>query len=371
MSTATFKCPNCGGGLKFNPETQKSKCEYCLSEFTDLELTTMSQAIEEKARRLKQEADAAEETSAAETSAAEAPAAGAPETPEHLVGYVCNSCGAEVVTDETTAATFCYYCHNPVLVTERLSGEFRPTRIIPFTFDKEKATASFLKWAKSKRFVPKEFYSRSQLEKITGMYLPYWMADFKADIDYAGTGTNKRVWRVGNTEYTENKVFRIERQGTIDVDHIHEIAMKKIDKGLINSISPYDETKALPFSMTYLSGFFAEKYDIEKQEVLPVIENNARQYTSILIQEAIGSYDKVDLERSELDLRLKGWDYTLMPAWVLTYLYKGKTYIYAVNGQTGKSYGELPVDTAKLGLSSGAIALIIMILAVIGGWLLW
>ncbi len=355
MSTATIKCPNCGGGLRFDPDSQKSVCEFCLSEFTSLELARISEAIEQKASEQEQDRSAHQEADAQ----------------AHLQGYVCNSCGAEVVTDETTSATFCYYCHNPILLTSRLSGDFRPTKIIPFTFDREKATASFLKWAKSKRFVPREFYSQSQLEKITGMYIPYWMADLKADVDYAGTGTNKRVWRVGNTEYTENKVFRIERQGTIDVDHVHEVAIRKIDKGLINSISPYDETKTQPFSMTYLSGFFAEKYDIDKQEVQPTIENRAHQYAANLIQDAIGAYDKVDLERSRLDLSVKQWDYTLLPAWVLTYLYKGKTYIYAVNGQTGKSYGELPVDTAKLGLSSGIIALIILVLAVLGGFFLW
>lgn len=366
MSTATIKCPNCGGGLQFDPSSQKSVCEYCLSEFTSLELAKISEAIEQKEAR--QQEQAARKESTAADSASESRES---DESAHLQGYVCNSCGAEVVTDETTSATFCYYCHNPVLLTGRLSGDFRPTRIIPFTFDREKATASFLKWARSKRFVPKEFYSRSQLEKITGMYIPYWMADLHADVDYAGTGTNKRVWRVGNTEYTENKVFQIERQGTIDVDHIHEVAIRKIDKGLINSISPYDETKAQPFSMTYLSGFFAEKYDIEKHEVQPAIESRAHQYASNLIQEAIGAYDKVDLERSQLDLSIKQWDYALLPAWVLTYLYKGKTYIYAVNGQTGKSYGELPVDTAKLSLSSGLIALIILVLAVLGGFFLW
>ena len=368
MSTATIKCPNCGGGLMFDPDAQKSVCEFCRSEFTTQELAAISLAIEAKADRFRKEQEAAKTSQTAGTIQETAETT---EEPAHLLGYVCNSCGAEVVTNETTSATFCYYCHNPVLLTERLTGAFRPTRIIPFTFDKDKATASFLKWARSRRFVPKSFYSASQLEKITGVYIPYWMADFKADIDYSGTGTNRRVWRVGNTEYTENKVYRIERQGTIDIDHVHEIAMRKIDKGLIGSISPYDESKAQPFSMTYLSGFFAEKYDIEKTEVQPLIENQAQQYASILVNEAIGSYDQLNLDRSNLDLSIRQWDYALLPTWILTYLYKGKTYVYAVNGQTGKSHGELPVDSGKLALSSGVIALVILILAVIGGLFIW
>jgi DNA-directed RNA polymerase subunit RPC12/RpoP len=347
MATATYKCPNCGGGLKFEPDIQKSRCEFCRSVFTDAELGDLSKAIDEKAQR---EAD---------------------RESGRLKGYNCDSCGAEVVTEETTSATFCYYCHNPVLLTERLTGDFKPTKIVPFSYDKEKAIAAFLKWARKRMFVPKTFYSNSQLEKITGMYIPYWMANVQADVDYAGKGTNLRTWRVGDTEYTEHKEFAIARQGLIDINNVHEVAMRKIDKGLIDSISPYDETKTLDFSMSYLSGFFAEKYDIQKDEVQPLLESKAREYAKIMVNEAIGSYDSVQLVRDRLDLVFKGWNYALLPAWILTYLYKGKTYIYAINGQTGKAHGELPVDNKKLSLTSVAIAAGVLALAILGGLLIW
>ena len=366
MATATFKCPNCGGGLKFDPDMQKSKCEYCLSVFSDQELEAISTAITKKAETAERAEQAA---SGSDFSAAGAePDEG---TPEHLVGYVCDSCGAEVVTEATTSATFCYYCHNPVLLTSRLTGVFKPDKIIPFQYDKEKAIQKFLGWSKTKKFVPPSFYSASQLEKITGLYIPYWMADYQADVDYAGTGTNRRVWVAGNMEYTEHKDFRIERRGSIEVDHIHEIAMKKIDRSLINSITPFDENQAIDFSMTYLSGFFAEKYDIGKDEVKPAIENRTRSYVSMLLQESIGAYSQVKEEHNSMNLSLKSWHYTLFPAWILTYQYKGKTYIYAVNGQNGKANGELPVDRKKLSLTSGLIAAGIFALAIIGGLLLW
>jgi DNA-directed RNA polymerase subunit RPC12/RpoP len=341
MTTVSYKCPNCGGGLQFNPELQKSKCEYCLSEFSGAELDEISSNTEKDGDH------------------------------SNLKGYVCNSCGAEVVTEETTSATFCYYCHNPVLLTGRLTGEFKPTKIIPFTYDKDKAVASLLSWVKSKWFVPKEFYSTSQLEKITGVYVPYWMADVKADIDYSGVGTNIRIWRTGNTEYTEHREYRIQRQGVIEVDNIHEIALRKINKGLLDSISPYDESKAVDFSMSYLSGFFAEKYDIQKDEVQPSIEDRAAEYASTLVNETIGSYNRRSIDRSDVNISIKGWNYTLLPAWILTYIYNGKTYIYAVNGQTGKSYGELPVDRKKLGMTSGIIAAALFAFAIVGGLLIW
>lgn len=359
MATVSYKCPNCGGGLAFNPELQKSKCEYCLSEFTVAELEAANQAFE------RQSADGGQ--GSAEQAAGPDGAGGQ----TRLVGYICDSCGAEVVTEETTSATFCYYCHNPVLLTERLTGAFKPDKIIPFSIDKEKAIQIFLKWSKTKKFVPAGFYSSSQLEKITGLYIPYWMADYQADVDYFGKGTNTRTWYAGNMEYTEHKEYVIQRQGKVDIDHVHEVAMKKIDKGLINSITPYDVTQAQDFSMTFLSGFFAEKYDILKEDVQPAIEDRTRTYVSTLVRETIGAYGRVALERSNLNMSLKGWQYTLLPAWILTYQYQGRLYVYAVNGQNGKAFGELPVDKKRLSLASGLLAAGLFVLAVIGGLLIW
>lgn len=342
MAVVSYKCPNCGGGLVFRPELQKSKCDFCLSEFTDEQLQRITEKL-----------------------AARAGTAG------RLVAYVCNSCGAEVVTEDTTAATFCYYCHNPVLLADRLSGEFKPDKIIPFTYEREKAVTSFLNWARSKRFVPKEFTSASQLEKITGIYVPYWVADFRADVNYCGKGVRRRIWVTGNTEHTEVQEFAFERQGPIDVGAIAEIAMRKLEKELLESIGPYDEAAAVDFSMSYLSGFFAEKYAIDQAEAEPVLTDRATQYATALVRESIGNYDQVTYTNSDLDISEVHWRYILKPVWVLTYRYKGKTYVYAVNGQNGKAFGELPVDGKKLGLSSGLLAASVFVLSILGGLWLW
>lgn len=358
MATTSYKCPNCGAGLLFDPTLQRVKCDFCLSEFTVEEVDAYNRKLEEQAAR------EAEEQSAE--------SAGQPEPEEgHLVSYHCNSCGAEVVTEETTSATFCYYCHNPVLLTERLSGSYRPQKVIPFAIDKDQAIGIFKTWAGRRRFIPKDFTSASQLEKTTGIYLPHWMADYQAAIDYAGTATNLRFWVAGNMEYTEHKEFAIARQGTIDVNHVHEVAIRKIDKHLIDSITPYDESQAVDFSLSYLSGFFAEKYDILQPDVQPVVENRVRQYATTLVQDTIGAYSRVNMTRTNVDLIPKAWHYALLPAWILTYLYRGKTYVYAINGQTGKVHGELPVDQKKLSLTSALIAAVVLTLIVLGGLFLW
>ena len=152
MAVITYKCPNCDGGLIFDPESQKFHCEYCLSYFSEEELQNNAPSSEDETRSSEQTQEA-------------------PVSPDTTVIYTCPSCGAEVVTDETTAATFCFYCHNPVVLSGKLDGNYRPDQVVPFQIDRDTAVNEFLKWARKKKFVPRNFYSKKQLEKITGVYL--------------------------------------------------------------------------------------------------------------------------------------------------------------------------------------------------------
>ena len=100
MATATYKCPNCGGGLHFDPNTHRSTCEYCLSSFSDAELAALTQAIDQKAEKA------------------------AEKDPDSLHGYICDSCGAEVVTDETTS-NLLLLLSQPGFVDQPPLGDFR------------------------------------------------------------------------------------------------------------------------------------------------------------------------------------------------------------------------------------------------------
>lgn len=365
MATATIKCPNCGGGLKFDPEVQKSVCEFCRSEFSTEALQKIIDAETVKAEAAtKPVTEAGEGSTDAESTATESSAA-------EFAGYQCDNCGAEVVTDATTAATFCYYCHNPVLITDRLTAALKPDKIIPFKLDRDEAVKRFLGWAKRRTFVPKSFYSASQLEKMTGLYLPYWMADYEAHVDFAAQGVVRRTWVTGSTEFTESKSFAVARQGTIEVDHLHELAINKFDRRLIDSITPYAEKEAIDFNMSYLSGFFAERYAIERAAIEPEIQTKAKSYADSLLKDSISGYSDVKIERNTVDLKLQGWFYTLFPVWMITYLYKGKTYVYAINGQNGKTFGELPVNTGKLNLTAGLVAAGTLLLGILGGLWIW
>ena len=133
MEIQSYKCPNCGGGLVFDPKTQKFKCEYCLSAFTEETLKEMEEAARKSEEASKPggmpEAEKIESQKQAESK---------------MVLYTCPSCGAEIVAQETTASTYCCYCHNPVVLSGSLDGKYRPDGLIPFEIDKKKAKEIFM-----------------------------------------------------------------------------------------------------------------------------------------------------------------------------------------------------------------------------------
>lgn len=369
MAVISYKCPNCDGELVFNPSTQKYKCEYCASAFSQEALDQLQPAIEEERIEVPVSPDRAENSS--QTGQEESSAGTEEETDKEGVVYHCPSCGAQIVTDETTAATFCYYCQNPVVLSGRVSGSFMPSKIIPFAIDKKQATEKFLEYVHSKKFVPKAFFNKNQIEKISGVYFPYWMVDLDVQGSIQAEGRYIRIWRSGDTEYTKTKVYSIEREGNIHLEDITRSALKKVNCKLSEGVLPYDVSKVQAFHMGYLSGFLAEKRDIERTELESGVLTEAKEYGEKLLSKTVKGYSSISVKSCHMNIQRENWDYIMLPVWTVTYKGKdGKLYYYSMNGQNGNVYGELPIDYKKVFGLSFIIFAIVFLLGLIGGFFL-
>lgn len=348
MSVVSYKCPNCGGDLRFEPKSQKYKCEYCLSEFQQEELDKANPEQEEK----EQPKDKVDE--------------------EGAVVYTCPSCGAEIVTDETTAATFCYYCHNPVVLSGKLSGDYKPDSVIPFKIDKKEAVDSFLEYVKKRKFVPKQFFCKDQIEKITGVYFPFWMYHGQISGGLEAEATNVRIYQMGEVEFTETKFFHVERGGMLEFSELTKNALKKANRQLVEGVQPFDFDEVKEFSMGYLSGFQAEKRDMEKQDFEEEIKEEVDTYTKNMLKDSVNGYTTVNVKNASARVDKSQWNYLLLPVWVLTYKGgDGKQYYFAMNGQTKNICGKLPIDYFKIALLFAAIAVPAILLLLLGGYFLW
>ena len=368
MAVISFKCPNCDGELIFDPSSQKYKCEYCASLFSQEELDAMRPGQTKEAEANGQEPGTAEDGTAGQTEAQEE-SDGAHDG--EAVSYTCPSCGAQIVTDATTAAVFCYYCHNPVVLSGRLEGKYLPDKVIPFSVTREAARKGFQEYISKKKFVPKAFFNKKQIESLTGVYFPYWHYHAVLDGKLQADARRLRVWRVGDMEYTETKHYSVSREGQAELDNLTENALKKANSKLAAGVMPYEFEKMQDFKLGYLSGFLAERRDIERQEVEGRMQGEMRSGAERLLRETITGYDSVSVRNSGFTPEKEDWSYVLFPVWTLTYKGKnGKIYYYSMNGQTGKVYGELPVDYGKAAAVSGILAAVVLILGLIGGYFL-
>lgn len=376
MSVISYKCPNCDGELIFDPKTQKYKCEYCMSLFSQEELEAMKPETQEE-----QQVETVNEETAGDSGTEQDFSGNGEENvrqeqsagnAEETVIYNCPSCGAEIVTDATTAATFCYYCHNPVVLGGRLSGEFLPDQVVPFTIDKKTAENKFLEFLNKKKYIPRAFFNKKQMEHLSGVYFPYWVYETSMKGRMQARATKTRVWRNGDTEYTETRFFEVERQGDIVLKDMTENALKKANHVLAEGILPYRMEEAKPFHSGFLSGFLAEKRDIEKEDVHTALKAEAEEYAGNLLRESVTGYQTVTDQQKSFSGKKEKFSYTLLPVWTLTYKGRdGNTYYYSMNGQTGKVCGKLPVDYKKVACTALISAAAVFLAGLVGGYFIW
>ena len=340
MATVIYKCKNCGGPVKYSATLGKFNCEYCNTVYSEDEVKALTLLSE----REDVVVDAVN---------------------GDYMEYHCPSCGANIVTDETTVATNCYYCNNPIVMSGKLESSQMPTKVIPFRVDKKKALESFESWIKTKKFVPKSFFNdKQEIEEINGVYFPYWLynTNVLVDIDREGSRTYTRT--EGDYRVTYRKDFRIVRKGDIDVKNLPKLALAKSNKVLVESVYPFDFNNAINFDSSYLSGFVAEKKDIEKEALMNSIEDDVYKYSTKVVRDSMTG-ESVNVVNNDFTVGQGSFEYAMLPVWAISYNDRdsNKHFFFSVNGQTGKVVGKLPIDNAKLYLS-GLIAILPLFLII-------
>ena len=359
MNTVQNKCPSCGAELVFDPQHQNFNCPYCDSTFTEKEMQERYQQMEQDA--------AAHADTKAETIENEQDYS-AFENGTRL--YTCQNCGAQIIAEAETAATFCYYCHAPVVLAGRLSGEYCPAYVLPFVLNREKALDNLQKWCKKRWFLPRSFTSEKQLEKVTGVYVPFWLTNCKADADLTALAKKERSWRDGDYRVTQTQEYTVEREAVIPYRGVPADGSVKIEDALMDAIEPFPYEKMKPFTMKYLSGFMAQKYDVPYENVLPRVQKRVDEHSKRVLEKSIQGYTSHVVTSHHAQLNQIKHDYVLLPVWFMNYHYNGKDYNFVMNGQTGTQAGTPPLSWVKALLFSGVLAAVVTGLAILlGGYL--
>lgn len=323
-----YKCPCCDAGLVFGEDVQQMTCEYCGNTF-ELEAV---QAFNEP-QQTEPECFDWEESDSHTWSDEEQNA---------MRTFQCPSCGGEILTDEHTVATFCPFCDNPTIMPSRVSGGLKPDGVIPFKTSKQDANAAFLKLCKGKPLLPKFFTEEQRLEKITGVYVPFWLYDCNADLQGSYRATRVHSWSDSRYTYTKTDHYLLNRRACAGYSGIPMDGSSKMDDTFMESIEPYDYGALVDFDTAYLSGFLADKYDVEAASGEDRIRQRVENAMNDHLQSTFLGYATVLPGSRQTRIDHSRAKYVLLPVWLLNTRYRGKTYTFAMNGQTGRITGQLP-----------------------------
>lgn len=338
-----YKCPNCGGALSFDSDTQKMNCPYCDSQLEVAALRELDEVLKE------QQEDRMEWETKPQTQWQEG-------EQESLTGYICQSCGGEIVCDENTAATSCPYCDNAVVMSGRLSGSLRPDLVIPFRHDKEAAKQALSRHMSKKPLLPKVFKDENHIREVKGIYVPFWLFDAQANGDARYRATRVHTWSDSNYYYTRTQYFSVHRSGRLDFAGVPADGSTKMADALMESIEPFDLTQAVDFQTAYLAGYFADRYDVSAEDSMPRANNRIKASVQEALLQTVVGYTGVTPVNSTVKLGNSRVRYALYPVWVLHTKYRNKDYLFAMNGQTGKLVGNLPIDWGRFFAWWGGIA---------------
>lgn len=339
-----YKCPCCGGAVEFNSTVQRMKCPFCDTEFGIDELKAAQEELGNSNVGSSQETDAArvDETTG-------------------MSVFVCQSCGGEIIGDSTTAASSCPYCGNPVVMKGQFSGDLRPDLVIPFKLDKKAAKEALKKHIGTKKYVPKVFKDENHIDEIKGVYVPEWLFSGDVDASVLYNGEQKREWSDSDYDYVETSHYNLHRKGKFSFDSLPVDGSTKMDDTLMEAIEPFDVADAVEFSTAYLAGYVADRYDVDAEQSKSRADERIKHSAADIFQKNIKGYENISCveDETKIDLSDSSCRYALYPVWLLNTSWKGEKYTFAMNGQTGKIVGDLPLDKNAFWKSVGILTAIL------------
>ena len=367
-----YKCPACTGPLHFVGASGKLECDFCGGKYDVAEIEALYADKEAKAVEATEKANEKTEQNRKKLEEMEAQGWDTSSLSSDwgadangMKAYNCPSCGAELICDASTAATSCPYCGNPTVVPGQFSGALKPDFVLPFKLSKEDAVAALKNHYKGKPLLPKAFTNGNHIEEIKGVYVPFWLFDANASGSGLYEATTSSSHRNGDYVITTTRHYDVRRAGTTQFMGVPVDGSTKMPNGHMDAIEPYDYRAFQPFSTAYLPGYMADKYDEDADTCQARAHSRMQNSVSSELSASITGYNSVSTLSENIHIDYTAKHYALLPVWMLHTKWQGKDYLFAMNGQTGKLVGDLPVDKRKVAAWFAGISVPLMILLAI------
>ncbi len=361
MSAVEYKCPCCGSPLTYDGESGKLLCESCQNKFDADVINDMDNGRDENEIEFAYKAESFDESDK-----------------QAIKGYICQSCGAELMTDENTTATACAYCGNPVVLPDAIESGVKPEIALPFKISKEKALQIFNDYFKGKRLLPNIFTdTHNRVSEIRKLFVPYWLFDCDAYADFIYDAEKVSTRREGDYEIKRTSHFMVRRSGWLGFDSIPVDASEKLDDSIGESLEPYDLSTSVAFNPAVLAGAMADRADVDAEVCRARAVERIESSVESTMRGTVHGYSSVRTRRRYIRSEDGKITPALMPVWLITTEKQEsdgkKVYTFAINGQTGALTCDVPYAKGKarawfFGVFAGVCAVGYATLVALNAW---
>ncbi len=333
-----FPCDECGADMRFSPAQSKLICGHCGNEEETGDPNPWSKTIRELDLHAALSAELPEV-----------------EMEETRVSS-CPNCGAQVEFSPDIHASECPFCATPVVTDTGTHRHIKPKGVLPFQLDEPAAHSAMNDWLGKLWFAPNglQEYARNG-RKLDGIYVPYWTFDAQTRSRYTGQRGTYYYITVRGPDGKSKRVRKIRWRnvsGNVQrfFDDVLVLASKSLPKRYTDGLAPWGLSALEPYSPHFLAGFRAEGYQVELpdgfDEACDIMDAQIRRD----IKFDIGG-DQQRIASVNTQMTEETFKHVLLPVWMAAYKYKGKSYRFVVNGQSGRVQGERPWSAIKITLA--------------------
>ncbi len=245
-------------------------------------------------------------------------------------------------------ATICPYCGEAISITSKSAGNFRPERCIPFSKSKEEIIKLYKNYISKTVLAPKKFKEQHVVEKIQGLFAPFYLHSMDVDSSHIFNGEQISSRVSGDYKVTTHRVYNLKVNSTGSFRDVPTDASERLDNALMDSLEPFDYKDCKDYNPAYMAGFSAEQADVKKEELSARAEKRVSDGMSKKARETCNGYSAVSTISENNCITNHVTEYVMLPVWLLHIVHNDKKYTFAVNGQTGKVVGKVPIDFKKL-----------------------
>lgn len=356
MEARHWPCGGCGAKVEYAPGQDHLRCPHCGAQ------TALSGPSDEEIASASQEHDFESWVGTLGREDAGSP----------VVEVKCPACGAETQFGPHVVADRCPFCATPLgAAAAETVRKIAPQALVPFAIEEGAARARFRKWITGLWFAPNALQTSARAATgIRGCYLPFWTFDAEAETPYSGERGDYYYETERYTENGQSRTRQVRRtrwrsvSGRVEnsFDDVLAPGSNTVPQAARDSIEPWPLSSIKPFRPEYTAGFLVETYQID----LPTGFQHARgtmeaEIRSTICRDIGGDEQRIHGMRPAY--RDITWKHLLLPIWVSSYHYGGKSWRFFVNGHSGAIWGERPWSAWKIafaviaGLALAAIVL--------------